>query len=98
MKSSVNLVVEPIPSQMSFNQYIEVVTSSTGYQYENQRYYDQNGLHWHEAISLNQSIKLLQKTVMHDGKAFIFTFGAHPVIYDQQIQIFEDIINTVKFN
>lgn len=99
--SSINLVVEDISAypDTTLKEYMDITIATTGYDYESVEYYELNGMEANEAISfMNEGWKLQQTTILHNGKAYIFTYGNTPEKFDEQLPLIKDILNTVSFN
>ncbi|MCH6267634.1 hypothetical protein [Neobacillus citreus] len=97
--ANLNIVVESLAKPMKLDQYIEVVTRSTGYNYISKQNYSNGEIQWNESISLNQvsgkNIKLNQRTFIYNNKAYIFTYGASEGNYDLYLKLYEEITNSV---
>ncbi|KAA0547994.1 DUF1795 domain-containing protein [Bacillus sp. BGMRC 2118] len=94
-----NVLVETLPQTMSLDEYIELATANTGYEYLSKENFTSNGIEWNEAISLNHSdqgtVKLNQRTFIIEDKAYVFTYGAVPDNFDSSLDVYKDITDSV---
>ncbi|CAM3829921.1 hypothetical protein [Mesobacillus zeae] len=96
--SSLNVLVEPVPDGVSFDQFLEASFASTGFDYESKKNFELNGQQWNEAVSINlQGFKLNQKTVIHNGNAYIFSYASMPANYEVNMESYDKLIDSVKF-
>lgn len=99
--TSFNVLVETLPEAMSLDEYVKLATANTGYEYLNNENYKSNGIEWNEAVSLNHTdqgtIKLNQRTLMIENKAYVFTYGSITDNYDNSFEDFKKITESVSF-
>lgn len=95
-----NVLVETIGSSYSLDQYIEIATAQTGYDYSAKENYTANGIEWNMSISTidtaQGAVQLDQRTFIHDGKAYIFSFGTSSDLYNNTIDKFNAVVESVE--
>lgn len=100
--TSFNVVLEPLAEKLSLEEYMKYATSNTGFEYLSEEYYTSNDIEWNEVVSLNHTdqgtLKLNQRTFMLDNQVFIFTYASTPENYDQLLQDFNAITESVTVN
>lgn len=97
--SNFNVVMEPLPKSLKIKEYIDIATTMTGFEYLSNEYYTSNGIEWNECVSLTHSeqatVKLNQRTFIIDKKAYIFTYAALPETYENNLEDFITITESV---
>lgn len=98
--TSFNIVLEPLAEPLSLEEYMKYATANTGFEYLSDEYYTSNDIEWNEVVSLNHTeqgtLKLNQRTFIIDNQVFIFTYASTPESYDQLLQDFNAITESVK--
>lgn len=101
-RSNFNLVVETLPRSMDLNEYIKLSSAAaeeTGIIYAVKENRTINNLEWNEAIGITSTgLKLNQRTTLHNGKAYIFTYTAIPANYDKHFRTYESIVKSAQFS
>ncbi len=100
-RTNFNLVVETLPNPMDLNEYIKLSTAAaekTGIEYDSKANIKINNVEWNESVGIGKTgLKLDQRTVIHNGKAYIFTYTAIPSNYYRHFQTYENIVASAKF-
>lgn len=99
-RTSFNIIVEKLPDGMTLDQYIQVATAQTGFDYISNQNYSEGGFNWNEAVSINPASKqkMSQRTIIIDGAAYVFTYAAFPEKYDTHYAEFAEVTKSVKTN
>jgi len=94
--------IRTITTAFKLKEYIESATANTGYDYQSNEYYTANGIEWNEVVSLNNTpqgtFQLNQRTFMKDDHVYIFTYASTPDNYEQNLQDFNNVIESVIVN
>lgn len=88
------LLVETLSTSISLDSYVNASIDPT--QYTSITSYKYDDLEWAELIMKNNGIVLNQRALIHDHKAYVFSFGAFEEDYEEWIKVFNDVINSVK--
>ncbi|SOC43224.1 hypothetical protein [Ureibacillus acetophenoni] len=98
-KANLNVVAEELPEPMNVEEYIDYVIEITGEEFVSNKTYESNDLQWNETISVidigTGDAHLVQRTIIHDDIAYIFSFSARAETVDSDIEIFDHITSSV---
>lgn len=98
MHVSVNIVKEPT-SSLTLDEYIQLSMNTTGFHYlEDGMKTTASGISYHEAVSSSRvGVKITQRTFEDDGYFYVVTFGSKESEYNNFIDIFDEITESVEF-
>ena len=98
--SSFNIVAEDVSRApgLTLEQYISASMAQAGYDYQNEKHLEVNGLKFHRAeADMGNGLKMQQMTTLNDGRAYVITYVSPTNSYEEQLPIIEKIIQSITF-
>ena len=98
--SSFNIVAEDVSRapDLTLEQYITASMAQAGYDYQNKKLLEVNGLQFHRAeAGMGNGLKMQQITTLNDGRAYVITYVSPTNSYEEQLPIIEKIIQSITF-
>ena len=98
--SSFNIVAEDVSRApgLTLEQYISASMAQAGYDYQNEKLLEVNGLKYHRAeADMANGLKMQQMTTLNDGIAYVVTYASPVDTYEEHLPVIEKIIQSFKF-
>lgn len=98
--TSINLVVEDIPTEMTLDDYVKLSVENAGINVIKSGNFKLNDLDLNQTLSSSSqnNVELIsnQVTLVYNGKAYVFTYASISENYDRYMPTFTNVINSIQ--